>query len=274
VVRALLTAARSAAAAIAATVLLAGSVLAHETWLLPKSFVAAAGATVELELTSAMTFPQPEHAIAADRLAVALGRTGNTTTALTVAGKDARFLRLAYRPENPGLAVAWISLKPRTIDLADHLIAEYFDEIGASAALRAEWQRRRGKEKWKETYAKHAKVYFVSGKEMRDGSAQQPLGLTLELVPLTAVTSLRAGDRLPVRLLKHGKPLAGLPVGTIIEGESTRSFVSTDADGLATLRLTRPGRVLLFSTDLRRTARDDAWESDFTTLVIQVGAHP
>jgi len=271
VVRTFLACARCVAAAIVAATLYAGGAIAHETWLLPRTFTAAAAATVELELTSAMTFPQPEHAIAADRLAVALGRTGNTTVPLTVLGKDARYLRLAYRPPSPGLAVAWISLKPRTIDLADHLIAEYFDEIGAADALRVEWQRRRGKEKWKETYAKHAKVYFISGQDVRDGSEQRALGLTLELVPLAAVTGLRAGDSLPIRLLKQGNPLAGIPVGTIIEGEHTRVFVTTNAEGVANLLLARPGRALLFSTDLRRTARDDAWESDFTTLVIQVG---
>jgi hypothetical protein len=48
----------------------ASPLLAHDTWLIPLRFAVSPGATVGLELTSAMRFPAAESAVAADRLAV------------------------------------------------------------------------------------------------------------------------------------------------------------------------------------------------------------
>jgi len=52
------------------------------------------------------------------------------------------------------------------------------------------------------------------------------------------------------------------------------SLIRTDADGRAAFRFDRPGRWLIAGTWLRKTDKPDTeWESDFTTLTLQVAAH-
>jgi uncharacterized GH25 family protein len=95
------------------------------------------------------------------------------------------------------------------------------------------------------------------------------VGLALEIVPEQDPTLLRAGESLTVVVLESGRPMPGFALAASDGRE--RRLQRTDAEGRARVRLDRPGRWLLAGTYVRRAGGADApWESDFTTLTLQV----
>ena len=78
---------------------------------------------------------------------------------------------------------------------------------------------------------KFTKTYL---KPVRDFS--KPLGQPLELIPLSDPAALKTGDRLKIRVLLDGKPLAGAKVAANMFDYSDKAEkVTTDADGAVTV---------------------------------------
>lgn len=71
-------------------------------------------------------------------------------------------------------------------------------------------------------------------------SAAQPLGLGLEITPLSNPLSLKTSDKLRVRVTNDGRPLAGVPVAY---GDDTRGV--SGPDGEISIRLRRGGLQLI-----------------------------
>lgn len=69
------------------------------------------------------------------------------------------------------------------------------------------------------------------------GQPARPLGLPLEIVPLKDTQSLRKGDRLPLRLLLRGQPLAGAKVIGDFINDDQATPQRTDAGGLVVVVL-------------------------------------
>ena len=64
----------------------------------------------------------------------------------------------------------------------------------------------------------------------------RPLGQPLELIPLSDPAALKTGDRLNIRVLLDGKPLAGVKVaGNMFDYSDKAEKVVTDADGIVTV---------------------------------------
>jgi len=101
---------------------------------------------------------------------------------------------------------------------------------------------------------KSAKTYFISAATAGDGagvSFSEPLGHALEIVPLADPTKATAGDKLKVRVLFKGQPLADTVVSCIPRGvELATDFdpnheAKTDAKGEAELPLPEANRYLI-----------------------------
>lgn len=247
------------------------SLSAHETWLLPATFTAAANAEVRLDLTSGMAFPATEYTIRPERVARATLRVGGETSEMKEFKTLEKALRLTATMPRGGLAALWVELHPRALELSDDKVAEYLDEIGATDGTRAAWALRQGRGKWRETYTKHAKTFVgVDAAAAADDSWREPVGMGLELVPRSHPQGLRPGQPATFQLLSKGKPMAGAPVGLLAEGAAGRVFRKTDAEGLASFQVERAGRILVFAVDLRLAKGGATWESNFTTLTLQV----
>jgi uncharacterized GH25 family protein len=247
---------------------LAVPALAHDTWL-------AATARVEprsllrMELSSGGAFPDLEHPVPADRLVTSSCRIGGAEVAMGVGPAWQYALRLRAWMAAPGIATCRVALGPRTLDLQPDEVRHYLDEIGAQGTVGPLWAKAPEPRVWRETYTKHAKAIVRVG-ETSDGSWREPVGLALELVPLADPTRLRAGDTLTVRVLKAGRPLAGLALRAVTRGRPA-ALVTTDAAGEATIALPSAGAWLIAGTELRPSvARPGEWESDFTTLTLDV----
>jgi len=261
---------------ILAGALLAGATqtaFAHETWLTPSAFRAAAGERVRLDLSSGMGFPRLESPIRAERIAKAAFRLAGAQAALTGFEAGTESLRIHQAFPRDGVATIWLDLKPKEIELTDDQVTEYLDEIDARPEVRSAWAARKGQAPWRETYVKHAKTFVVVGGSGSDASWGEPVGSMLELVPKTSPAGLRAGGRLAVRLLAQGRPLPGLPVGLMVEGKPGRVFQTTDGQGEAVFsipQMRQAGRAMLFAVRLVPAGDGTSWSSDFCTMTFAV----
>lgn len=250
----------------AAVTALAAPALAHDTWLAATARVEPR-ALLRMELSSGAAFPELEHTVQPDRLVTSACRIGGADVAMGVGPAWQYALRLRAWMAEPGIAVCRVALGPRTLDLAPDEVAHYLEEIGATATVGPLWAK--APRVWRETYTKHAKAIVRVG-DTADASWREPVGLALEIVPLADPTRLRAGDALPVRVLSAGRPLGGLPLRAVARGRAP-AFVTTDARGEASIPLAAGGPWLIAGTALRASpARAGEWESDFTTLTLDV----
>ena len=245
--------------------------LAHETWLLPLDAGLTPGRRAILETSSGMDFPSPGSAIAPERVAVASWRAGAASGSLGTLkrGASRSQFSVSLPSGTSGLVVAWMSLRPRAIELTDAQIDEYMDEIGATPELRAQAQAAKKAGRWTETYAKHAKAFLRAG-EGASAGWDMPVGAPLELVPLDDPTSVRAGGTLAVRVLLKGAPVAGLPIGRMREGSKARAYELSGTDGAVRLPLDAAGRWLVYAVHLAREPGPSRWRSEFATLSLAV----
>ena len=248
------------------------SASAHETWLQPERFAATPGATLTFGLTSADGFNGFDTAIKSERIARVLGRLGGTTIAMSPPVERDKALQFSATFPRPGIAVIGVELKPRVLELSSDNIEHYFREIHADDAMRAVWAALPEPHRWRESYVKTSKSFVRVGEPATAERAwAEPLGLRLEIVPERDPTALRVGDELPVRVLRGGEPLGGFVIAFVSAGETREHVVATDAHGRASAALDTAGAWLVHGTDLRRAAGPDLeWESDFSTMVVEV----
>ena len=275
---------RGAAIVLGAVALMLGSVVsafAHDTWLISATNFGRVGTPFRLGLTSGETFPNDDFSIVSNRVARAIVREAGVTRSLPRPTAAALRLEYMWTPRSAGVASVGIELQPKTLVLEPRLIDEYLREIDATDAIRATWKSLGDKQKWTESYTKHAMTFVrvVPAKSdsawIADKSWTRPLGLALELVPERDPTALRAGDTMVVRVLRRGAPVPGFSVGAIREGRSKASFFHTDAAGRARVIVDADGRWLLNGTSLRRsTTGATVWESDFVTATLHVAPRP
>lgn len=250
---------------------------AHDTWLLPKAFRLKPEQRSLLAFTSGMIFPKNNYAIKPDRIENAFVLLAAEKTQLTKRQTTPKALEIPVMPPNVGVATAFVELMPKSLSLTPKLVREYLGEIGATDSLKAVWRnvpQKGNNMKWRESYTKHAKTFFFVGKEedvKRDSSWKKPCGMKLEIIPEAHPGLLRAKGTLPVRVLLDGKPLANFPVGFVGESGAKSILQTTNTEGQTTFALPKAGRYLLRGTLLKPLQTNDLeWQSDFTTLTVEV----
>ena len=244
--------------------------LAHDTWLIPDQFNLAPNSTVTLDMTSGMEFPKLDSGPKPERVQSAQCRLAGKTFEIT--NKVAAPNSLQFKAELPdaGVATFWVKLPPRSIELKPEEVKEYLDEVDAPEALRKQWAEMK-EQRWRESYTKHQKTFARVGDPTSDRSWADPVGTFLEIVPEKDPTALKAGDDFPVRVLKDGKPFAGFSLNAVGAGQPKGETRKTDSDGRVMFRVDAAGRWLLRGTDIRKSNQPDTdWESDFTTLTVEV----
>ena len=250
----------------------ASSAAAHDTWLLPARFDLPAGGRIELDLTSGMGYPAPGSSIQPNRLAATGFRIAGRTLRLDAGNPDETALRLSGRSSGPGVAALWVVTRPRTLSLTPTEVQEYLREIGAAEEVESRWRRQ---QRWRETYVKLAKTFVRVGQPTADPSWREPVGLALEIVPLTDPTTLLVGSELSVQVLRDGKPWPRFSVSAVSSAANEPIMRSTDGDGRAVFSLDRPGPWLLRGTLIEPSSSPDAdWHSLFTTLTVWVAPAP
>ena len=250
----------------------AANALAHDTWLAPDRYHRSEPAIVSLSVTSGMKFPELDHAIKPERVAIAKARySAGTVADLTVKGEGASALVLTARAA-PGVAVFWVVLHPRPSQLPAEQVREYVEHLNVPApdTWRLAWEKTRQKT-LKYRYTKYAKTFVRNGSGDGARTWSDETAMRLEFVPRNDPTSLRAGDTLRLLLLEKGAARPRYPL-SVIHGGATRLYQS-DEDGRVTIDVPSAGPYLVRATTLETSAVPAAeWDVHFTTLSFEAHA--
>lgn len=250
--------------------LLAGCASAHDMWIEPASFQAAAGQLVPLRLRVGQDLlgdplPRDPSLIrqfvvedAAGRRPVP-GRTGGDPAGLVAATQ-------------PGVMVVGYRSHRSPVEQEAAKFAAYLREEGLETlpAVKA-WKPAGGKVA--EVFSRCAKSLIAAGSAAPDAPADRTLGFTLELVAGKNPFGMRAGDELPVRLTYEGAPLAGSLVVAINKlHPEARVSARTDRNGRVSLKLGAGGMWLVKAVHMIPAAAgtNAQWESFWASLTFAV----
>jgi len=151
------------------------------------------------------------------------------------------------------------------IQLRARRFNRYLEEEGLHAALA---ERRRSGELWRrgtERYQRYLKAFVQVG-DAPDAVSTRVLGHRLELVPERDLATVQVGERLGVRVLFEGRPLAGVQVeafarGAAASGPRGQAGV-TDGGGRTEFTVHAPGTWLVRTVHMQRCVGCEVqWES-------------
>ena len=114
---------------------------------------------------------------------------------------------LTFKTGAPGTYVLGVSTGARTIEMDAEAFNGYLEHDGIVDVLAARKADPTKNTDTNERYSKHVKTMFQVG-EKRTDDWSTPLGYPIEFVPLVNPYELKAGGRLPFKLLLRGEPLA------------------------------------------------------------------
>ena len=243
---------------------------AHDLWLVADSPSVAEGAPLRLKAATGMQFPESLSAVAPDRVdAFWVVDAAGERHEVTGARADGKLLRADVQLDAPGVALAALAIKPRTLELAAAEFNEYLEHDGLPQVL--EHRRARGELEIdaRESYAKYAKAIVTVGEDGSRDLATRPAGLRIEIVPLRDPGGVGAGEELPVQVLFEGRPLEGVYVYALAPGAD--AYVDghrTNEDGRAAVQLPSGGLMSLHCIHMRPHADPELadWESFFATV--------
>lgn len=266
---------RTAWISLALVLTLAGSLGAHDLFLVLDSHFVAPHSKAELRAING-TFTESEGAVTRARLRDLSVVSGGSRQRLDTASwlpreKDA-LLRVEVGDE--GTYVIGASLAHSEITLDGEAFTGYLREEGLAGILRDRAQSNSTRRPARERYAKHVKAIVQVGKA-RTTDFDARLGYPAELVPVSNPYSLRVGQTLRVLSLVDGSQSAG---EAVIAGGRRRSgariprqTLVSDANGLSRVRLTHRGRWYVKFIHMEAVASDSVdYESKWATLTFEV----
>lgn len=184
-------------------------------------------------------------------------------------------LTLRVRTSQPADAplACWAQTRPQAVELTAAQVETYLREIGAPAAVHAQWAAMRAAgHGWRERFTKYARIE-KSGRATPDEmqALRVPTGRGLEIVPVGAADS-RIGRPFAVRVLQDGKPLAAQPIHFVSDRSPLGIWRHTDADGVASFQFPFTGKWMLRTNRLLAPqAPAGEWRGLFSTLVLEPG---
>jgi ketosteroid isomerase-like protein len=277
-----------------AMALTAGLLSAHDFWIVPDAFQVSAGGTLEIRGQTSTKFPTSLGAVTPERVAEARLIGASSDERLTQLSTSGKSLLIRHRPTTPGQHIVAVALVARSTRTTPERLKRYIALEGAPAL--AERHEREG------AFPKTDSVTQISAKfaktlvEVGQGGSRafaRTVGHELELVPVNDPSALHAGDSLVVRLLYHGRPVAGAhlhagaaPTGLTATSDSAQAAaapaakdisVETGPDGTARIRVGEPGlwnvrTVHAAAAPGTPGASGGPWEAFFATLVFNVTA--
>jgi uncharacterized GH25 family protein len=248
-------------------------VAGHDLYLKPEAFRLASGTKSTVAFHNGDDFPNSAAAPTLARLrevnvVTAAGKQPMTNLrqqdkialADFTAPSDAAFLLTTHTIPN------FIELQPKEFE--DYLKHEHLDTV-------VEWRAKNSEsaKPGRERYSKYVKSILHTG--VPDASVTKPVGFPVEFVPLVDPASLKKGQRLRVRVLLRGQPLAGTHVEaqSFFEGKvKERQLGRTNAAGEMEIPLDTPGFWKLHTIRMERLTGDQEadWESLWASLTFEV----
>ncbi len=259
--------------------LVAGPVLSHDFWLIPSAFRVAPGDDLVIDGQTSSEFPTSVSAVTPDRVAsarVITSRAERHIEHLQVIGNS---LRLSDRPSQVGQALVEVMIRPRSIPESPESFRRYLELEGAPEALeRYEREGLLPTDSITRRYAKYAKTVMEVG-EGGPRSFNKVVGHPLEFVPLIDPARVGTGERLRLRMLFLGTPLASarghvsVAESATANGAYDEATFETDANGEFSIEVTGSGlwnvRALHIVPAPAQSGAD--WDVHWATLVWWTG---
>lgn len=250
-------------------------VAAHVLFVMPSSFHVTDGERITVGLHNGDRFPDSESAPALDRLRDVTVHTGKLQYNVTNLRVDGDRVVGDARIPAKGTLVISARTSPNFIELDPSAFEKYLKEEGLAEVIDQRTQRGESAKPGREIYSKYVKALVHAGAG-DEASALKPLGLAIELVTEKDPHALKAGDRMPVRLLWKGKPAAGVMIEAARIGASgpAESYAvgRTDSEGRVFVSLSAAGTWRLHAVAMERCndQRKADWESYWTSLTFEL----
>lgn len=248
---------------------------AHDTWLVPASFVTSPGKPVTLRFATSEAFPSSDAALSLDRVAQFFLRSGSQKAAVTGYKQDGKFLVASVAPASAGHTIAVAETKPRLLVLKAPEFNDYIGHEELKHVIAARAAAGQSQADGREIYRKIAKTILCVGDTSADSAYAAPDALWLEIIPERSPCALEAGDSLTVRVLFDGRPLEGARLAAGYEGVTGHKYpvwIATDKSGRATVKFDRPGAWFIRTLHMvPLTGNNEAdWQSAFSTLTLGI----
>jgi uncharacterized GH25 family protein len=250
------------------------SAAAHDYWIEASNFQLRAGAPVFLYFRVGEHFDGKPSAFSAER--VKRFRIDSVTQQHPIA-PQLRDPTGSTLVQEVGLQVVSFENTPSYIELPAERFNPYLQTEGLEAVLTARQQARASDQPGKEAYSRCAKaLLWVTGDspvEEASGHHDQPVGLTLELLPEQNPYHLAAPAPLAVRLLYEGQPLAGALVMALNKSAPNEvQRIRSGPDGRVEFNLHRGGLWLVKAVHMVPAAAKDPedWRSYWASLTFEL----
>lgn len=256
-----------------------GSALAHEFWLSVASWSVKPGERATILVNVGNRFPDATSFTAPERVESVrlVGPAGETPIPGPFRRERDSLAADVAAPAQPGTYIGVVTIRPRVLEIKAPDFESYLAHEGLEAVLAERKRTGESMNPGRERYSRYGKTLLRVGPGSTvHGHVTQPLGLPVELVPLTDPTTIKAGDRCRFRLLFEGNPVAGAQVGAIYARASTKPdewplLARTDARGEVEFTLNDPGPWLVRAVHMVRrpdtTGREAVdWESYWASL--------
>lgn len=264
---------RMAVSAILACIILTQAA-AHDLWLLPPATVKLKEKAV-VSAVSGTEFPKGDHAPNPAKFAkrMVVAPDGKLSEALAE-GTNAELKTglLAWTPDQNGIYMMAVQTTPRMIKLEADEFNHYLVSDGLPHIYQLRVKEKSLDKPGVERYSKSPKVLIKVGDGLA-GDVTKPIGLPLEIVPLTNPFQLKVGDVLKVKVLFQSKPLADANLGWDHpgDGEMPTGTVRTDSEGMALIPISKTGLMTIRLTHMTRPkTKEYEWESFWTTLTFDL----
>lgn len=250
------------------------TLFAHDTWLVPTAFFVMPGTPVKVALNTSEDFPTSEAAAAPDRIAQFETVSASGRTPVTGYRVEGTSLVADVIP-GPGITLVAAVTHPRLIVLKPDEFNIYITEEGLGTVVTTRRARGQSNKEGRERYSKIAKLALCAAGAGEASHFRQPLGLRVEIIPLSNPCELIVGGTLEVQVLFDRRPLPNVWLGAGTQGTHGHHYpvkVRTNAEGRATVSFERPGpwfvRVLHMLPSVEFPDAD--WQSWFSTLTFAV----
>ena len=243
---------------------------AHEFWLEPSAYAAETGATVTITHRNGQFFKGNSYPLVrAWYKKFTLVEGENVQDIKGIPGDDpAASLHLA----KPGLKIVTYLSTPDFLKFPSwKKFTGYLESEGQGHILARHRARGLSETLVRESYSRCAKTLIAVG---NGKGADRFTGMPIELVAEQNPYELAAGAPLPVRLLLHGRPAAGLTIKVFAAADrkTPRRYV-TDREGRALVPLPHRGAYLLNAVYIFEPPKDKAgkyeWESLWASLTFE-----
>lgn len=237
----------------------ATTAFAHDFFLLPERFTAAATGEIGVKATVSGSFPQLGTAVPADRVA-RLHAQGEAGPRLTVAGAGTDALNLVLSAPRSGLIVAGVSALPRDVDYAEDRIGIILEEYRIEGAAAEAVTRLPQPRTFRVSSRRFAKTIICAVRCTDRSAAGRPLGADLEFVGV-------GGSADHFLLLSRGTPLRNHPVD-VVTSDGRRRHVRTDGEGQIHLPEDARGTLMLFGAQLEPPADGDRFTLNLSSITL------